>query len=101
MREWVHDHEDSFIADSRIFSGLFSLAIGQAALAEDDQIFLNQGASLRGKIGQVSPSQIEIIVGGESRQLKTNEIRLINFADEPDELRQGEPVPLLENMVPL
>jgi len=72
-----------------LFSGLFSLAIGQAALAEDDQIFLNQGASLRGKIGQVSPSQIEIIVGGESRQLKTNEIRLINFADEPDELRQG------------
>ena len=65
------------------------LAGGNFAVAEDDQVFMKRGAAVRGKIGQVSPPQIEISVNGANKRLNTNEIRLINFSDEPTELRQG------------
>ena len=65
------------------------IAGGSFAVAEDDQVSMKRGSAVRGKIGQVSPSQIEISVNGANKRLNTNEIRVINFGDEPTELRRG------------
>ena len=68
----------------------FSFVVGgHFAVAEEDQVFVNRGATVRGQIGQVAPTQIEVIVGGASQRLATNDIRVINFGDEPTALRKG------------
>ena len=62
---------------------------GRVASAEEDQVFVKRGASVKGQLGQVSPIQISINTGGVNRTINTNEIRLVNFSDEPMELREG------------
>ena len=59
------------------------------AVAEEDQVYVKRGASVRGKIGEVSPAQVTVDVGGQKQSVSTNEIRVINFGDEPAALRQG------------
>jgi len=69
--------------------GMLILLSGRIVSAEEDQVFVLRGASVKGQLGQVSPTQITIIAAGANRTLATNEIRLVNFADEPTKLREG------------
>ena len=72
-----------------LVGSLFFITGGHSAVAEEDQVFINRGATVRGEIDEVSPTQVKIIVGGAGQSLGTNDIRVINFGDEPTALRQG------------
>ena len=69
--------------------GFGLLANIATAVAEEDQVYVKGGGSVRGKVGEVSPIQISVDVGGQNKSVSTNEIRVINFGDEPSDLRQG------------
>jgi tetratricopeptide (TPR) repeat protein len=60
-----------------------------AAIAEDDQVYLQKGSGIRGKVIGSTNTQIGIEVKGKNQTLSANEVRLITFGDEPQELRQG------------
>lgn len=68
---------------------LFSLGSGACALAEEDQVYVRRGATVRGTIGEVSPVQVTLDVAGQKQVVSVNEVRVINFGDEPPALRQG------------
>lgn len=57
--------------------------------AENDQIYLKRGAPISGKIGASTPIQIAIESRGSVQSVNVNEVRLVTFGDEPQELRQG------------
>ena len=59
------------------------------AVAEDDQVYLQKGPGISGKIAGTTSTQVGIASKGKNRTLSVNEIRLITFGDEPQELRQG------------
>jgi tetratricopeptide (TPR) repeat protein len=69
--------------------GFAFLANSTCAVAEEDQVYVKRGASVRGKIGEVSPVQVTVNVGTQKQGVSTNDIRVINFGDEPPALRQG------------
>ena len=60
-----------------------------SAIAEDDQVYRRQGAPITGEIGKTTPTQVTIESRGQSQLVNLNEIRLITFGNEPQELRQG------------
>ncbi len=60
-----------------------------SAIAEDDQIYLKRGAPISGQISESTPAQITIDSRGKTQTVSVNEIRLVTFGDEPQELRQG------------
>lgn len=65
------------------------MASGSSAVAEEDQVYVKRGATVRGKVGEVSPVQVTLDVAGQKRSVSVNEIRVVNFGDEPPGLRQG------------
>ncbi|MDC0287863.1 tetratricopeptide repeat protein [Rubripirellula sp.] len=69
--------------------GFAFLADASCAVAEEDQVYVNRGASVRGKVGEVSPVLVSVAVGTQKQNVSTNDIRVINFGDEPPALRQG------------
>ncbi|MCP4944683.1 MAG: tetratricopeptide repeat protein [Planctomycetaceae bacterium] len=69
--------------------GFAFLANASCAVAEEDQVYVNRGGSVRGKVGEVSPVQVTVAVGTQKQNVSTNNIRIINFGDEPPALRQG------------
>lgn len=69
--------------------GFAFLADASCAVAEEDQVYVNRGASVRGKVGEVSPVLVSVAVGTQKQDVSTNDIRVINFGDEPPALRQG------------
>ncbi|MGI9443392.1 MAG: tetratricopeptide repeat protein [Rubripirellula sp.] len=69
--------------------GFAFLADASCAVAEEDQVYVNRGGSVRGKVGAVSPVQVTVAVGTQKQNVSTNDIRVINFGDEPPALRQG------------
>ena len=62
---------------------------GVPAVAEDDQVYMKRGAAVAGTIGGSTPVQIAIESRGQTQAIRVNEIRLVTFGDEPQELRQG------------
>lgn len=64
------------------------LVVG-TTLAEEDQIYLKRGAPINGAIRGTTQTQVAIEARGNNQVINVNEIRLIAFADEPAELRQG------------
>lgn len=73
----------------RFVVGFVLLAAANHAVAEEDQVYVNRGASVRGKVAEVSPVQVTVNVGAQKQSVSTNDIRVINFGDEPPGLRQG------------
>lgn len=67
------------------------ILIGCAAplLAQNDQIVSHSGDITRGAIKKISPNEIEIEERGTARKIPRSQIKTINFANEPRELRQG------------
>ncbi len=65
------------------------IANGSCAVAEEDQVYVKRGATVRGKVGEVSPVQVTLDVAGQKRSVSVNEVRVVNFGDEPPALRQG------------
>ena len=59
------------------------------AVAEDDQIYLKRGAPINGAVTATTPTQVAIEARGTNQAINANEIRMVVFADEPQELRQG------------
>ncbi|MFK8113884.1 MAG: hypothetical protein AB8B91_16905, partial [Rubripirellula sp.] len=59
------------------------------AVAEDDQVYLKRGGGISGSYKGSTAAQIAIESKGQNQTVNVNEIRTINFADEPTELRQG------------
>lgn len=59
------------------------------ALAEDDQIYLKRGGGVGGEIKGTTVAKVAIATKGQNQTVNVNEIRLVTFADEPQELRQG------------
>lgn len=60
-----------------------------SASAEDDQIYMKRGAGISGQIGASKQAKIAIESRGQTQTINVNEVRLVTFADEPQELRQG------------
>jgi tetratricopeptide (TPR) repeat protein len=71
-----------------LFCLLQSLVVG-SALAEEDQVYLKRGAPINGAIRGTTQTQVAIESRGKNQTINVNEIRLIAFADEPQELRLG------------
>ncbi len=65
---------------------LFSTSV---AIAEDDQIFLRRGGVVVGTVSAMSPTEVTMQVGEQSKKVSVAEIRLVSFADEPTELREA------------
>ena len=65
------------------------IAHGSSAVAEEDQVYVKRGATVRGKVDEVSPVQVTLDVAGQKRSVSVNEVRVVNFGDEPPALRQG------------
>ena len=59
------------------------------AIAEDDQVYMKRGVAIAGSIAGSTPAQIAIESRGQQQAVNINEIRLVTFGDEPQELRQG------------
>ncbi|MDE0866881.1 MAG: tetratricopeptide repeat protein [Rubripirellula sp.] len=68
---------------------LLVLLYGSTVSAQEDQVFIKRGPSVKGNVGQVSPIQIAVNVRGVNRVIKTNEVRSVAFSDEPLELSKG------------
>jgi TolA-binding protein len=68
---------------------LLQCLVAGSAVAEDDQVYLKRGAPINGAIRGSTPTQVAIETRGTNQTINVNEIRLIAFADEPPELRQG------------
>lgn len=59
------------------------------ANAQSDQIVLVRGPAVSGIISNTTPNEVTVSVRGSERTIQVNEIRRINFADEPTELRRA------------
>lgn len=68
---------------------LLQLSFAPQGVAEDDQIYLARGAPISGQISASTPAQVAIESRGSNQTVNVNEIRLITFGDEPQELRRG------------
>lgn len=68
---------------------LLQSLVAVSAVAEEDQVYLKRGAPINGAIRGSTQTQVAIESRGANRTINVNEIRLIAFADEPQELRQG------------
>ena len=70
--------------------GVLSAVLACAnVLAEDDQIYMKRGSGINGTIIGTTNTQVGIEVNGKNQAVNVNEIRLVAFGDEPQELRQG------------
>ncbi len=63
--------------------------IALPARGEDDQLYMKRGPTVSGTVSATTPVQVAIESRGANRSVNVNEIRLITFGDEPQELRQG------------
>ena len=59
------------------------------AAAEDDQVYMKRGPAIAGTVVGSTPAQIAIESRGQKQAINVNEVRLVTFGDEPQELRQG------------
>jgi tetratricopeptide (TPR) repeat protein len=59
------------------------------AFAEDDQVYLRRGAGIGGIVKDTTTTQLTVESEGKTQTIDVNQIRLVNFGDEPSELRQG------------
>lgn len=65
------------------------LAVAAPILAQTDQIVSHSGDITRGAIKKISPNEIEVEERGSLKKIPRSQIRTINFANEPRELRAG------------
>jgi tetratricopeptide (TPR) repeat protein len=65
------------------------LACASSLFAQNDQIISHSGDTTRGAIKKISPNEIEVEERGTPRKIPRSQIKTINFANEPRELRQG------------
>ncbi len=71
-------------------SAVFMLTFVAAPLwAEDDQVYLKRGGAVSGTVASSTPNAVTVDVRGKNQNVPVNEIRLITFGDEPQQLRQG------------
>lgn len=68
---------------------VLQFGFAQQVRSEDDMVYLSRGAPISGTISATTPAQIAIETRGKNQTVNVNEIRLITFGDEPQELRQG------------
>jgi tetratricopeptide (TPR) repeat protein len=68
---------------------LLQIWFAQSVSGEDDQVYLTRGAPISGQVNATTPAQVTIESRGQNQTVNVNEIRLITFGDEPQELRQG------------
>ncbi len=68
---------------------ILQIWFAQSVNAEDDQVYLTRGAPISGEVVATTAAQIAIETRGQNQTIDVNEIRLITFGDEPQELRQG------------
>ncbi len=65
------------------------LAVTQVAGQAVDTVFLNEGAPKSGQVKQMSPEKVVLYQNGIDVPFDVNQIKYINFADDPQELRRG------------
>jgi tetratricopeptide (TPR) repeat protein len=61
----------------------------QTAKAQFDQVFGKRGAPTRGAVTDTSPTEIALQVSGASQKFAVNEVKLVSFDNEPNELNRA------------
>jgi tetratricopeptide (TPR) repeat protein len=69
--------------------GVLFLSFATRLFAQSDQIVAHSGDITRGAIKSITPNEVEIEERGTPRKIPRSQIRTINFANEPRELRAG------------
>lgn len=68
---------------------LLIVAFVSPLFAQNDEVISHSGDKTRGAIKKISPNEIEIEERGTPRKIPRSQIKTINFASEPRELKSG------------
>jgi tetratricopeptide (TPR) repeat protein len=67
----------------------FAALAPQVAQAQQDQVFRKSGAPTRGIVTGVSPTEITLQASGADQKFPVNEVKLVSFDAEPNELNRA------------